>query len=134
MVCKFNKFSWTFITVHQIDADIISGNVLKMFVGYEKDVCREIKWSPISHLFQYIIHTFWRAQTRAISCTHACKGKGKFLYSAVSRPHDCKSLHTLRPWQICSINDLSTGLGCIQPYIEYILHVIYTESCKHSAR
>ena len=44
------------------------------------------------------------------------------------------ALHILRPWQICSSNDLSTALGSIQPYIECILPVIYTESCKHSAR
>ena len=44
------------------------------------------------------------------------------------------ALHTLHPWQTCSSNDLSTALGSIQPYIEHSLHVIDTESCKHSAR
>ena len=32
------------------------------------------------------------------------------------------ALQILCPWQTCSINDLSTALGSIQPYIEYILY------------
>ena len=31
-------------------------------------------------------------------------------------------------WQTCSINDLSTALGSIQPHIKYILYVIYIPS------
>ena len=39
------------------------------------------------------------------------------------------ALHILCPWQTCSINDLSTALGSIQPCIGYILQVIYIGSC-----
>ena len=97
-----------------------------------KNVCREIKRSLISHLFQY---THAGVHKHAQSLEHAhVKVKVSSYIARYPVLMTVNALHILCPWQTCSINDLSTALGNIQPYIEYILYVIYIESCKHSAR
>ena len=45
------------------------------------------------------------------------KGKGKFLYSAVSNPQDCSKRFTLYfPGRPVQSDTISTSLGNIQPY------------------
>ena len=45
------------------------------------------------------------SQTRALSCTHAQVGTGKFLYIIAQYPvlWNAKARYTLLPWQTCSI-------------------------------
>ena len=50
-----------------------------------------IRWAKGNKIIQFVINTS--------QCMHYIKGKGKYLYSAVSSPRDCSALYTL-----CSVN------------------------------
>ena len=59
------------------------------------------------------------------------KGKGKFLYSAVSGPQDSsKCFHTLLPWQTCSIKHCLNFSGK-HPTICYN-NIITCEDCSYT--
>ena len=90
-----------------------------MLVGYEgmlkKVVCKEIKGSLISHLFQYT-HSGMYKHAQSVEHSHV-KVKVRSYIAQYQVLMTANALHTLHPWQTCSSNDLSTALGSIQPYV-----------------